>query len=235
MQRKVDEQTLSEMEGLVRSIALKVRSRLGLRIDLDELFQIGMVGLLESAERYDPESGVALTTFAYTRIYGAILDGVGQMTGLKRAQVRRHKRMIASVETVGSLDFAEPDASPESYVASAIDGVLFSGMMKEVVEDETPAEVEGESPYTSSPERSLARHQLRELVLAVVDGLPSDEAQLLRAHYVEGRSLTDVGEELGVSRSWASRVHTRALKKARRVLEEQHGIALSDLSDATFR
>lgn len=234
MQRTVSQAAIVELEGMVRSIAAKVRTRLQLRLDSDDLVQMGMVGLLEAAERYDPESGVALSTFAYTRIQGAILDGVGQLTGIKRGQARRTRRLAAETEAIASIDHADSGQSSAAYVASMVEGVLFVGCLSELVEDRTSAEQDGDSPHRSTPERTMGRAQLRALLARVLDELPEDEGALLRDHYLRGRSLSEIGDERGVSRSWASRVHTRALARARAKLEQEHGLRLADLSEATF-
>lgn len=232
--RAVTQEQITALEGLVHSIAYKVRASFHIPLDKDDLFQMGMVGLCEAAERYDPESGVALSTYAYTRIRGSILDGIGRMTGLKRSQVRRAKRLAAANEAVASLDHSAEAANPAAYVTGAVDGVLFSADLAELVEDRTAADEDGDSPLASTPERSAGRRELRALVLAVLDELPEDEATLLRAHYVEGRTLADIGAERGVSRSWASRVHTRALRRAQSILREVHGLEAADLSEANW-
>lgn len=232
--RMVDDAAIAELEGLVHSVAGRVRRRFQLDVDRDDLVQLGMLGLCEAADRYDPDSGVALSTFAYTRIRGAILDGVGRMTGVKRGQVRRARRLAAANEYVESLDHASPDAEPVRYVSDAVEGVLFTSCLAELVEDRAAAEQDGDSPLKSSPERSLGRSELRHLVLQVLRDMPPDEGSLLHDHYVEGRTLAEIGEERGVSRSWASRIHTRALRRAREILTESHGVAPADLADATW-
>lgn len=233
--RKVSDEQVAELEGMVRAIAIKVRQSLGIRLDKEDLIQLGMLGLCEAADRYDPESGVTLGTFAYTRIHGAILDGVGKMTGVRRSHARRVRRLKAMNEAAESHDMAATAESPADYVSAAIGGVLFAASLAEIGEDRIAAAEDGESPFTAPPDHRIGRRQMREVVLSVLDELPEDEASLLREHYVDGRSLQEIGEERGVSRSWASRIHTRALRRARELLTTERGVELSDLSEATWR
>ncbi len=66
-------------QGLVRSLAWQEHQRIGRRIELDDLIQYGQMGLLRAADRFDPERGNACTTYAYTCIHGAILDGLREL------------------------------------------------------------------------------------------------------------------------------------------------------------
>ncbi len=226
-------QKVVDLEKLVHSVARRVRNRFALRVELDDLIQLGMIGLLEAAERYDPESGVLLSSFAYTRIRGAILDGVGDLTGVKRSQLRRLKRQAAANEYVESMDHANSYGGDAVDIAGMVQGVLFACDLSDAMVARNDAE-EGPSPLKSTPEKSLARTQMADLVNSVVDELPENEAELLRAHYAEGRSLQSLGDELGASRSWMSRIHKRALGRARDILETRHGVTPEDLSNANF-
>lgn len=227
-------QPLTELEGMVRSIARRVRVRTALRVEQEELVQLGMLGLMEASERFDPESGVMFSSFAYTRIRGAILDGLGAITGVKRAQLRRLKRQAAANEYVASLDHTNSYGGDARELADAVQGVLFACDLADTLSARNDGDVDEVAPHRTTPERSVGRRELRALVLRVLDGLPESEATLLRAHYVEGKSLSAIGDAQGVSRSWMSRIHTRALNRAREILESEHNLKACDLSTATY-
>jgi RNA polymerase sigma factor for flagellar operon FliA len=66
---------------------------------------------------------------------------------------------------------------------------------------------------SDSPEEAVSRAQLLSLVGQAIQGLPQDEATLVRRHYLEGERFDHVAESLGLSKSWASRLHTRAMQR----------------------
>ncbi len=241
MRRNVSEPSSStagvveQYQGLVRSIATRIHRRLKLRIDLEDVVQLGMVGLLEAAERYDPDGGVALSTFAYHRIRGRILDDVGSMTGLSRSRVRVVRRAQAAASYAESIADGAPDgkdaAAASAYVAQAVEGVMFASDFAELVEDRHSEDED--HVQRGSPERIAGRRELRRRIKDVMADLPKEEAALLHAHYFDGRTLAAIGEEMGVSRSWACRLHARALGSARRLLRNDYGIEVEDLFRAT--
>lgn len=236
-ERTVDAATLETCEPLVRSIAARLRSQSRLRVDLDDLIQAGMVGLLEAESRFDPDAGVAFTTYAYPRIRGAMIDSLASLTGIRRSQARRLTRLRAANEFIESHEMASDVLGDADYVSQAVTGALFAADFAEVAEDVSAEEHDDAdtSPLRVDAERSLGRAQLRTLVLATLDDLAEDEAAMLRAHYIDGRSLQSVAAELGYSRSWASRVHTRALENARGVLRRKYKLSALDIFFATNR
>ena len=76
--------------GLVRALAIKVRTSLSRRLDVDDLVAYGSTGLVEAARRWDPGRGVAFKTFAYYRIRGAIFDGLRKQGWLGKRAFRRY-------------------------------------------------------------------------------------------------------------------------------------------------
>ena len=236
-ERAVDDETIDQCAGMVRSIATRLRNQMRLRADLDDLVQAGMVGLLEAANRFDPDAGVAFTTFAYTRVRGSIVDSLAGITGIRRSQARQLSRLRAANEFLESHELASDAEDDASFVSQAVTGAMFAADFGEIGE-EIAATAEGEgdiNPLRVDAERSIGKAQLRMLVLKSLEHLAEDEAQLLKAHYLDGRSLQAVATERGISRSWASRVHTRALRNARSVLRRQYKVTEADLFDATKR
>ncbi len=206
-----------------------------LRVDVEDLAQAGMVGLMEAAGRYDPESNVAFTTYAYTRIRGSIVDSLSGLTGIRRSQARQLSRLKSANDFIESAEFSGSGQSAEDFVGNAVAGVMFAADFAELT-DQVAAEGLDEndnSPLRVSAEASLGRRQLRALMLKGLEDLAEDEASLLRAHYLEGTSLRELADRQGISRSWMSRVHTRALRNAQKVLTDQYKISVADLFDAT--
>src|SRR5687767_6547340 len=93
------QQLIVSCQGLVRSIAWKIRCKLPKHVDLEDLVSYGQLGLAEAARDYDPSRGSQFTTFAYYRVRGAILDGLSKMGWFNRSDYHqgRYEQMANDV------------------------------------------------------------------------------------------------------------------------------------------
>lgn len=214
-----DEQFVREYEGFVRGVALQTRAQLGLDAPGDDLVAFGFQGLLEARARFDSSKGVAFKTFAYYRIRGAVLDGV-------RAMARLPRRAYARLKAIEALDsFAEltaqgrtvpqrPNVEPNLRAIDAILGRVAAAYTVAVSHDDA-------SEGAVSPEDTLLREERRTQMRCAIATLPDRERRLVQGHYFDGRRFDDVSAELGISKSWGSRVHARALDLLRQALVER--------------
>lgn len=212
-------------QGLVRSLAWQEHQRIGRRIELDDLIQYGQMGLLRAADRFDPERGNAFTTYAYTCIHGAILDGLRE---LKWFNIRdyaggRYQRISRQVldddggsdAAAGSSGDAEGDANwlanasgrlAMAYIISSLDGGEQDASQK-VADDAEP-----------TPDSELLLGEVRSAVREQLGRLPRQTREFMEAVYYEGLSLTDAGAKFGMSKFKASRLHSSTLQKLARAL-----------------
>ncbi len=193
------EELVRRHRNMVHGLAHRLRRELSIHGEVDDLIAFGFSGLLEAQHRFDPQRGVRFQTFAYHRVRGAMLDGVRKMSGLpRRAQDRR--KADAQVA---------PTAAPSSLdKAFARIGASLTG----------PAPLQGRYG-DESPESRLLRSESVGELLTALSRLSPRERLLIRRRYFEGCSLDEVARELGVSTSWASRLHTTALAKLRAALK----------------
>ena len=210
-------------EGLiaVKPIAIRLKRSLGRVAELDDLISYGQSGLLAAARRYDPERGVPFRAFANFRIRGAMLDGVRKLSHLPR---RVHERLKAfenaatfSEGAVEDLNSSPPPGQSaedrERRLVEHLAGMATAiaiGLISETGTDDQGA-VTAVAPWEASPEEHSSRQQLLDLVETAMGDLPEQEAVLIRRHYLEGERFDHVAAELGLSKSWASRLHTRAI------------------------
>jgi RNA polymerase sigma factor for flagellar operon FliA len=216
-----DREFVKQHEALVRKLAGRVRAQLDLSVDLDDLIAYGFRGLVEARDRFDPSRGVLFTTFAHYRIRGAILDGVRQMAYLPRKaheQRRAAEALDRMAEAVALDRGANPDERAELAGAlDAIDEILTKTSAAFVIA------ALGQSPDDAPPgaEEELSVAQTRARVRAALEHLPARERALIEGHYFEDRTLEEIGESMGISKSWASRLHSRALGILAAALEGQ--------------
>lgn len=193
------EELVMRHRKMVHGLAHRLRRELSLCGDVDDLIAFGFGGLLEAEHRFDPSRGVRFQTFAYHRVRGAMLDGVRKMANLPR---RAHRRLQADAESVPTAAPTPLDKAFARIGASLTTATPLQGRYG----DEGPEAV------------LLKTESVAQLLRALSELSPREQA-LVRGRYFEGRSLDAVAQELGLSKSWASRLHTNALRKLRAALE----------------
>jgi RNA polymerase sigma factor for flagellar operon FliA len=216
---KLVEQHLS----LVQAIARKVKKTLGSSIEYDDLVAYGSKGLVEAAERFDARPGVAFSTFAYYRIRGAMFDGLRTMGWYSRADYARYRAEERANEYLQShadrpagegTSKAADAAETLAAVAQVLSGVatvhITSLEAASTVADETFA----------APDAGIDLRKLGTRVREAIKDLPEKERRLLEMYYFEERTLEDAGGALGLSKSWACRLHARAVDLLRAALAD---------------
>jgi RNA polymerase sigma factor for flagellar operon FliA len=214
-----------QYQPYVRSIAGKIKKTLSKDIEFDDLVSYGMLGLFEAADRYDAKFGANFMTFAYYRIRGAIYDGLRGMGWVSRTEYQRYRfEMQANsfLTSVNDATIATPSPvkkSPEDEINELADVV--SGLVTIYVTALDAMEgFQIKDDRGPSVEESLEILQARKLVAEAVGKLPEQEKTLLQLYYYKEMSLEDVGKQLGLSKSWTSRLHTRAIEKLSRLLRD---------------
>jgi RNA polymerase sigma factor for flagellar operon FliA len=208
----------SQLE-LVDIIARQTAKAMGAAVELDDLRSFGREGLLDAARKFDSARGVPFRAYANFRVRGAIIDGVRSMAQLPRRAYERLNGLSAALKvSEGAADdtFAAPPGSTRAEADRALGDHLAAMTAAIAVGLIAPAAVgeEGERVQLStadSPEEAVSRAQLLALVESAIEELPSEEAELVRRHYLEGERFDHVAKSLGLSKSWASRLHTRAM------------------------
>jgi len=207
---------------LVTKIAGQLQSSMGCAVQRDELLSCGQSGLLDAARRFDTEKGVPFRAYATLRIRGSMIDGVRAASPLPRRAYER-LRGLGAIDRVneGALEDAySPGASEMSTEAAdqaLADHLATLATAMAIGMVATPVRGDDDKltalSHEQSPEEIASDAEIRETVRRSLDGLPHQEAELVRRHYLEGERFDVVAAELGLSKSWASRLHTRALMR----------------------
>ena len=209
-------------QGLVRAIAWKTHQRLPRAVELDDLVAYGQIGLLEAIAAFDATRSRKFTTYAWHRIRGAMLDGLGKMTWFDRAafEGRQYERKPTdTAATPASPPAAGGPAAPSAATTPAAGTAEKTPPRRPVRND-----LENVAVMSREADAGEASLQL-ELVMFLRDllsALPEKESALLRGTFFEGRTLTEAARRVGISTAWASRLQTRTLADLRIALE-RHG------------
>lgn len=217
---------------LLHHIVGRLALELPPRTDRDDLLGYGMVGLVEAADAFDPTRGLKFSTFAYTRIRGAILDELRRMDFLprgRRERVRELDRAVRLLEQrLGAPPTPEAIAEHLGCTLDEVDEILASARSAGIVslEDGGPSEeLFGllADPKCDDPVGSAEFEELKELLVRAIAGLPEQERTVITLYYAEGLLLKEIGELLSVTESRASQVHSRALYRLNRELRTAIG------------
>lgn len=196
-------------QGLVRAIAWKIHRRLPDRVEIEDLIAYGQIGLLEAIAAFDSTRSRRFSTYAWHRIRGAILDGLGRMNWFVRAEFESGRYEPA--EAGSGKSGAPPPATGTAAVRPASRQTLVrSNLDTATMHDRQPG---GE-------ERAM-RLEVLACLRDLISTLPEKEAALLKATFYEGRTLTEAARRVGISTAWASRLQTRTLADLRIGLEHR--------------
>ncbi len=213
---------------LVEIVARQIGRTMGPVVELDDLRSFGREGLLDAARKFDSERGVPFRAYANFRVRGAIIDGVRSVAQLPRRAYERLNGLSAALKvSEGAADdaFTAPENATREKADQALGDHLAAMAAAITVGLIAPTSIgeEGERVQVStadSPEEAVARAQLLAVVEEAIDALPEEEAALVRRHYLEGERFDHVAQSLGLSKSWASRLHTRAMQRLAKRLRE---------------
>lgn len=198
-------------------------------VEFDELVSLGNAGLAEAATRYDATKGASFATFAWYRVKGSIIDGLRRNTTLPKRVWAKLVALRAASEYLEHQ--VERDAGAASRGAPAQDKTEALAQIKQAISAirtmyltslETLREDKGFEPAAdiTAPGEHLDTQVLSKRLRAALDKLPDKERQLLTKHYWEGKNLLEAGAEMGISKSWASRLHAQAVDRLKKLVDD---------------
>ena len=216
---------------LVKRIAYHLVSRMPPNVEVDDLIQAGMIGLLDAAKHYSASKGANFETYAGIRIRGSMLDEVRKSDWTPRSVHRNMREMaevIRKIENEKGHDARPVDVaatlgiSLEEYhkvVQDAASCRVFSFDQMGPSDDETsPADhARDERP---GPFDHIEEAGFRDALAQAIDGLPEREGLVLSLYYDEEMNLREIGEVLEVSESRVCQIHGQALVRLRARLGE---------------
>lgn len=200
---------------LIRSIARQIKGRLSLNLDFEDLESYGRLGLLEASERFDYKVGVAFKTFAYYRIKGAMYDGLRKMQIITRRKDPRLKFEEAATQLLGgeasrvSSEMRKPTLKQE---IEEIQGLVSSLVPIYFLASETLDQL-ADPQSDLRVEDHAQQSQERAALKGALGRLSKNERALIESYYFKDLTLEESAATMGLSKSWASRLHARALAK----------------------
>jgi RNA polymerase sigma factor for flagellar operon FliA len=221
------EQLVSQYQPLVKRIAYHLMAKLPASVDVDDLIQNGMLGLLDALGRYEEGLGAQFETYAVQRIRGAMLDGLRENDWLPRGVRREMRRVEAAIH---QLEHENGRAPTEKELAEALGMALadYQKLLLEArghqlvyLEDLTDGSgddyLERNAASIASPDplAVLEEASVRVQLVAAIEGLPEREKMMMALYYEQDLNLREIGEVLGVTESRVCQLHSQAIARLR--------------------
>jgi RNA polymerase sigma factor FliA len=215
------ESLLQEHAPLVKKVGLHLIARLPPDVELGDLIQVGMMGLLKAIENYSDGHGASFETYASIRIRGAMLDEVRRMGWSPRSMQQKAKRVREAIRNVESSKQAE---ASDSEIAEELGMELddYHSMSGELVATRLVSLDEEQDEYGSeltspdvSPESYLEQEEFQQAMKESIQSLPEKEKLVMSLYYNEGLNLREIGAILDVTESRVCQIHGQALTRTR--------------------
>jgi RNA polymerase sigma factor for flagellar operon FliA len=217
---------------LVKRLAHHMKAKLPPSVEVDDLVQAGMIGLLDAINRFEDTHGAQFETYAVLRIRGAMLDELRSSDWMPRS-MRQNMRKIEVAMSTLQQRLGHPPS--ESDVAALLklsladyQEMLSAGGGHQLLYYEDFRDPDGQDSFldrhcvdeNSDPLRALLDTDFRQAVIDAIDGLPAREKMLMGLYYEEELNLKEIGAVMGVSESRVSQLHTQAVTRLRAALRE---------------
>ena len=218
---------LKQYRPLVRRLAHQMIAKLPANVELDDLIQVGMIGLTDALSRFDAAQGVQFETFATQRIRGAMLDELRGNDWMSRGS-RRQQREIETA--VHRLEQKLGRAPAESEIAAEMGLALgdyqeLLGKVRgtQLVYLEDMSGDEGDNDYldrhvgdeTSNPLAQLQDQRMREALVAAIKVLPEREQYVMSMYYEHDMNLKEIAAVLKVTESRVCQLHSQCVARLR--------------------
>ena len=234
-----EDELIAKHAPLVRRLALQLASRLPANVELDDLMQAGMMGLLDAVRRYEVQEEAKFETYATTRIRGAMLDELRSQDWLSRSARSKARDIEAAVQRVQRRELraaseqeiaAELGVPLDDYYAMLDDasGVqvvhyedLSSEEGREALERIAAAGEDEPAQHQDNPLNLLMSHNLQQAVVEAIDALPEREKLLLSLQFEQDLNQKEIAAVMGVTEGRISQLRSQAVARIRAKLKER--------------
>lgn len=206
---------IEEALPVVDHIARSMKRQFGPHVSFEDLVGQGRETLVQAARSFDPDRGVPFKSWAALRVRGGMMDSLRQHGNLPKRVYRKLRALQAMDATQEpALEEARPttpeaaDQALTDQLASAAMAAAIGFLSMRGSADALAHVKDGDH----SPESNVGYSEMMALVRSAIDERPEQEQTLLRRVYFDDLTIEDAAKELGLSKSWGSRLHARAIE-----------------------
>ncbi|MBA2658226.1 MAG: RNA polymerase sigma factor FliA [Nitrosospira sp.] len=225
------ERPLAEFAPLVKRIANFMVAKLPASVEVDDLIQVGMIGLMDALSRYEEAPGAQFETYAAQRIRGAMLDELRQTDWLSRGARKSMRQIEAAVhalqQRLGRSPIEAEIASELKIPLADYQQMLLDARGTQLIhyedfmEDGDDDFLERNCPNSNpDPLASLLDDNLRQVLIGAISDLPEREKLLMGLYYEQELNFKEIGAVLGVTESRVCQIHNQAVARLRVKLKE---------------
>ncbi|MCZ6781941.1 MAG: FliA/WhiG family RNA polymerase sigma factor [Proteobacteria bacterium] len=229
------EQIVLEHTPLIRYIVNRIAVRLPSHIDLDDLHNTGVIGLMDAIEKYDPEKNCKFKTYAEFRIKGAILDQLRSLDWVPRSVRQKSRRLERAY---GEVEQRLGRSASEDEVADSLGLQIekFHELLNQVrgISLVNLEEIRGTNPdgdrsggfadiiedvHSENPFASLKLSETKHVIGDTIGTLPEKERLVISLYYYEDLNMKEIGNILGITESRVCQIHTKSVLRLRSKLK----------------
>jgi RNA polymerase sigma factor FliA len=215
--------------AFVESVARRVAASMPHTIDLGDLVQDGMLGLIDAANRFDEARGIKFETFAERRVRGAMIDAL-RREAWPRGVRRQRRELEAAREALRRELGAEPSLADLAARVGTDETRLGRTIVRISTIESTSALTSPEHPCESSlpdvcvppeepaPDAAYEHNETKDRVRRAIASLPARERKVIALYYYRDVTMKQIGKEIGVNESRVSQLHARAIQRLRKTL-----------------
>ncbi|HPS93247.1 MAG: FliA/WhiG family RNA polymerase sigma factor [Syntrophaceae bacterium] len=232
---KVRGKIINEFAPLIKYIASRIAIRLPPHIDLNDLINAGVIGLIDAIEKFDASKQIKFKTYAEFRIRGAILDELRSMDWVPRS-VRQKARKVEDAYSRLEYNLGRPANDEEVAREMNVDMDSFYRLLSETAsvsllslddlgEDDADLSKRNLIEYIIQDERDWPSHkiryaEIRDMVAKAILSLPEKERMVISLYYYDELTMKEIGHVLKFTESRVSQIHTKAVLRLRSKMQK---------------
>ncbi len=232
---KVRAKVINEFSPLIKYIASRIAIRLPPHIDLNDLINAGVIGLIDAIEKFDESKQIKFKTYAEFRIRGAILDELRSMDWVPRS-VRQKARKVEDAYARLEYSLGRPASDEEVAFEMKVDIDTFHKLLSETAsvsllslddlgEDDADLSKRNLLEYILQDEKEWPSHKIRyaevrEIVAKGIQSLPEKERMVISLYYYDELTMKEIGHVLKFTESRVSQIHTKAVLRLRSKMQK---------------
>ena len=218
------EQLILDHYPLVRTIACRMVRRFPSCVDVDELINVGALGLIDAVDRFDPTREVPFKAYAEIRIRGAIVDALREADWVPRSVRRKYNRIEDARITLFRQLGREPSRSEMAHALvltlAQFDALAGDAQVRKLVSLDNPVDDDNLTPLSERLSDDAddvttlwAQNEIKHEVVAAVQNLPKKERTAVTLYYLHGLTLKEIGQVLSVTESRACQLRAQGVKR----------------------
>ncbi len=232
---KVRGKIINEFAPLIKYIASRIAIRLPPHIDLNDLINAGVIGLIDAIEKFDASKQIKFKTYAEFRIRGAILDELRSMDWVPRS-VRQKARKVEDAYARLEYNLGRPASDDEVAQEMNVDIDTFHRLLSETAsvsllslddlgEDDTDLSKRNLLEFIIQDDKDWPSHKIRyaevsTMVAKAIQSLPEKERMVISLYYYDELTMKEIGHVLKFTESRVSQIHTKAILRLRSKMQK---------------